>query len=90
MKRLAVVLFALAIWVCPGMLHASLGHKTKSRVENHHVVGHPRTRHYTRKAQRHAVVKQRRVRHYTRKAHTDKAARRLHKAHKKHKKTHHG
>lgn len=82
MKRLAVLLFALAIWVCPGMLHASLGHKTHSKVVRHHAVGHPHTRHYTQKAQKHRVARQR-VYHYTRKAHVDKAARRLH--HKKHK-----
>lgn len=86
MKRLAALLFALAIWVSPGMLHASLGHKTHTKVVRHHAVSHPRTRHYTRKAQKHQVTRQR-VHHYTRKANFNKAARRLHKAHKK---AHHG
>jgi hypothetical protein len=89
MKRLAAVLFALAIWVSPGMLHASLFHKTHTKVVRHPVVSHPRTRHYTRKAQQHRVVRHR-VRHYTRKAHFNKAARRLHKAHNIRKRAHHG
>lgn len=87
MKRLALVFFALVVWVCPGMLHASWWHKAQPKVVNHAVVGHPGTRHSTRKAQPHAVVRPPRVLHYTRKAHADKAARRLH--HKKHKKVGH-
>lgn len=86
MRRLAVLLFLLAVWASPEMLHASLWHKAQPKAQRHHVVRHPRTRHYTRKAQSHLVVRHHYVRHYTLKAHEDKAARHLHKAHK-HKKT---
>lgn len=88
MKRLAIVLFALVVWACPGMLHASLWHKAQPKVTRHHTVGHPYTRHYTQRAQRHQVVRPQHVRRYTRKAHANKAARHLHKAHK-HKKVGH-
>ena len=80
MKRLAFVLFLLAVWACPGMLHASFRHKAQRKVVPHHVVSHPHTRHYTRKAQPHRVVRHVRVRHYTRKAKVHKSA---HHAHKK-------
>ena len=83
MKRLAVVLFALAIWVCPGMLHASLWHKAQRKVTHHAVVGHPHTRHYTQRSQRHSVVKPQHGRYYTQKAQTHKAASHAHKKHKK-------
>ncbi len=83
MKRLAVVLFALTLWVCPAMLHASPRHVKPRAATRHHVVGHPRTRHYTQRAQRHAVVRPVRVRHYTHKAHVDKAARHAHRKHRK-------
>lgn len=79
MKRLAVVLFALAVWACPGMLHASLWHKVQPKAAHHAVVGQPYTRHYTRKAQPHAVVRPVIVRHYTRKAHVEKVPRHKHK-----------
>lgn len=88
MERLTVIILALALWASPATLHASLWHKARHTVVRHHVAGHPRTSHYTRKAQSHQVVKRPTVRHYTRKAHADKAARRLHKAHK-HKKVGH-
>ena len=83
MKRLAIVLFLLAVWACPGMLHASPRHAKPRKATFHHVVGHPHTRHYTQKAQRHKVVKHHHVRHYTRKAHEHKSARHAHKKHKK-------
>lgn len=78
MKRLAVVLFLLAVWACPGMLHASLRHPKPRKATYHHVVGHPHTRHYTEKAQRHRVVRHVRVKHYTRKAKAHKSARHAH------------
>jgi hypothetical protein len=83
MKRLAIALFALAVWACPAMLHASLWHKTQPKVAKHHVVGHPSTRHYTRKVQRHLVVRHESVRHYTYRANGHKSA------HKKHRKVGH-
>lgn len=83
MKRLAIALFALTVWAGPAMLHASLWHKTQPKVTKHHVVGHPSTRHYTRKAQRHLVVRHEYVRRYTYEANVHKSARHAHKKHKK-------
>jgi len=83
MKRLAVVLFLLAAWACPGMLHASSLHPKPRKATPHHTAGHASARHYTEKAQRHAVVQRVPVGHYTRKAHVDRAARHAHKKHKK-------
>lgn len=83
MKRLAFFLFLIAVWACPGTLHASLWHKAHRKAPRHHVVGHPHTRHYAQRSQRHNTVKPWHARHYTNKAHADKAARHAHKKHKK-------
>ena len=84
MKRLAVVLFLLAVWACPGTLHASLWHNASRKAARHPVVGHPHTRHYTQKAQPHKVVNQQQhVKHYTQKANVHKSARHAHPKRKK-------
>lgn len=83
MKRLAVVLFLIAVWACPGTIQASLWHKAQRKAPRHHIVGHPHTRHYAQRSQRHYTVKRQHVRRYTNKAHVDKSARHAHKKHKK-------